>query len=205
MWTALTRIFTCTVCWCIMGWAQVYPPSSGILGMFLLPYTLHSFIYIALLSRVLVACLSVHRLVNKLHRSFDYERGSVNTSLIRHNRDVIPMSMLEPKVWCISLACSAPIQWIRSTDYVPTTLVQVIHQKPKKSLDEITHDLCPVHYLDNLILFFCVLTFVYIVHLSCNRVKKLNWCLGYWELQIDSYAGIKCTAAISYQYYVLGW
>lgn len=66
--------------------------------MFLLPYTLHSFIYIALPSRVLVACLTVHRLVNKLHSSINYERGSVNTCHIRHNRDVIPMSMLEPRV-----------------------------------------------------------------------------------------------------------
>ncbi len=66
--------------------------------MFLLPYTLHSFIYIVLLSRVLEACLSIHCLVNKLHRSFDYERGSVSTSLIRHNREVILMSMLEPNV-----------------------------------------------------------------------------------------------------------
>jgi hypothetical protein len=25
-------------------------------------------------------------------------------------------------------------------------ILQVIHQKPKKSLDEITHDLCPVSW-----------------------------------------------------------
>ena len=74
--TALTRIFTCAVCWCVMGWAEVYPPSSGILGMFFLPYTLHSFIYFSLLSRVLVPCLAVHRLVNKLHRLWFWKRKS---------------------------------------------------------------------------------------------------------------------------------
>ena len=59
--------------------------------------------------------------------------------------------------WYLSCQDYIEYKWMNISCLILNFFVQVIHQKTKKSLEEIMHDLCPVHFQMRWIIFFTFL------------------------------------------------